>query len=296
MLPDAVAWDTCVLLSPFDRRFIMAVCELRGCKTNVAPQVAKELFGLVPVSESDYWHRVLDGEEARGERQWPLEQRQAICRAASEGAKEWIKKDVDAQPANSALSLVTFKEADSERIRILAEEIPASCFRGPSKDGHRGDRHVIAQAAVAGLQVLATKIRSSIKHEQMNEWCASSLGTNAQLVREADSFVQSMTIENTKKAGVALRPEDIEDEMLSAILLAALPSRQVSTKRLDEIVTRFIDQVADQSFPDCADDAAKAWASDRSPAVVERVQPMLPTSLARTTEQRRVDEAKSPRR
>ena len=294
---ERVAWDSSGLFSPFDRRFIMATCELLGGRAVVLPQVAREMHGILADNEEDHWIKVLGWEERRGQRSYAPDEKDRICAAAGFGIKDWVRDEIDAQAKpkarnapDSALALHALTPSESGRARDIAQAIPDYCFRGQSKDGHWGDRQIIGQAVVAGYHVLASKNRRSVKRPRINVWCRETHGVNEDLMQEADDVMQDAVsgMGRRRAADDAVGPGD--EVFLKAVLLAAMPGHDVAPDRFAEIVENFMDRLENsETFPECADGAWRAWRSDLAPSCIQSVRPLLADSPTRATEQRRLN-------
>lgn len=292
-----VAWDSCSLFGSFDRRFIMAACELSGCQTNVLPQVAKEMFGILSGDTAKYWLSVMEGEERRGGSRYGDDEKARICEAASEGLKAWVKSEIDAQATQpssmrslSGLKLHILNPAEVGRALDIASKIPAYCFQGTPKDGHWGDRQIMGQAIVSGLHVLASRNRNSIKRARLNRWCQEAHGINGDIIVEADDVMQQIMTERTQAQGADAEVGPGDEMMLKAVLLAAMPGHDVAPDRFDSIIETFIQSIEkSRTFIECADSARRTWLSRRGKACVDEIKPMLADSVARATEQRRID-------
>ena len=269
-----VAWDSCSLFGSFDRRFIMAACELSGCQTNVLPQVAKEMFGILSGDTAKYWLSVMEGEERRGG------SRYGDAQATQPSSMRSL----------SGLKLHILNPAEIGRALDIASKIPAYCFQGTPKDGHWGDRQIMGQAIVSGLHVLASRNRNSIKRARLNRWCQEAHGINGDIIVEADDVMQQIMTERTQAQGADAEVGPGDEMMLKAVLLAAMPGHDVAPDRFDSIIETFIQSIEkSRTFIECADSARRTWLSRRGKACIDEIKPMLADSVARATEQRRID-------
>lgn len=284
MTPSGTAFDTSVICYPFDRRFVLCAWQQLGAKVAVLPRVAHELHGIMCDNEIAHWQAVLKGEEGRGGQSYSSAEWEAITSAAGKGAQAWVRQEIDSQaagkgPADSALRAVVMSAEERGRAGRLASEIPAYCFRGPSRDGHAGDRRIIAEARVMGFQVLASKNRTSIRRAQTNHWLRSRTGMNVDLVQEADAIVGEMFLREHDNLGVPA---------LKAVLHAALPANEVSPQRQCDIVERFLENLGAGSFVDCAEQAEDVWRGPDGDRLAMAARRGLVDSPARETEARRV--------
>jgi len=279
----SITFDTSVLCRPFDRRFIMAAWELLGAPVPVLPRVAKELYHVMADNEEDHWISVLSGQERRKGITYSYEQKNKIASSVATATYAWVNSKIDHAQFSSAhpcaLKQVSMTEQDEGRVRDIAFRIPSRCFRGPSRNNHRGDRLVIAEALVTQHRVLASKNRISIRREPTNQWLKSEFGINDDLVQEADDVV-FRTFQH--------HGHDPDTFGLQSVLLACLPDKQVSPERMDEIVQRFTAMLSKSSFPDCAEGANQCWESEQGLACVNTVRSLLSESVARKTEASRV--------
>ena len=283
MDPRAITFDTSVLCRPFDRRFVMAAWELLGARVPILPRVVKELYGVMAHNESDYWDKVIEGQVRRTGASYTVERKLAIGAAVIEATQRWISDEIDSQETadseTNALDLIEMTRLDRLRVPKVARDIPARCFRGPSRNDHLGDRLVIAEAVITGHQILASKNRTSIKREEINHWLKKEHGVNADLVQEADDVLLRTMLYH----GL-----DTNQFSLRSVLLSALPERETSPERIAEIMNRFFESLGKSSFPDCADAAERGWHSEHALDLIEQIRHRMGESLARATEARRV--------
>ncbi len=282
--PEHITFDTSVLCRPFDRRFVMAAWELLGARVPVLPRVTNELYGVMSLNESEHWETVLEKQSERTGVAYSTDTVLRINEAVIAATRHWVSSELDEQehedPQTSGLRRVSLSGLDLVRVTRIAREIPAKCFHGPSRNGHLGDRFVIAEALVSGHQILASKNRSSIKRVITNTWLQEVHGLNTPLVQEADDVMQET---------ILAHGHDIDRFATQCVVLAAWPEREVSTTRLSEIMERFFNRLEKSSFPDCSDAASRGWHSSHCLEYIESVKPYLPSSTTRATESRRVD-------
>ncbi len=294
---NGVAWDSSTLFDSFDRRFIMAACELGGGRAVVLPAVAREMSDFFSLRVTHHWFKALKRQDRRQMRRYPDGDKGRIAQAAGEGLKDWVRSEIDAQasgqaPAEgaSALSLRTLTEAERGKALAIATGIPGFCFRGQPRLGHWGDRAIIGEAIVSDLHLLVSRKRSPVKRTKSNRWCREAHALNGDLLQEADDFVQAIAADAApeREANDGIGPGD--EFSLKAALLAAMPVRDVAASRLDGIVEGFVDGMGNSgTFVACADSALRTWKSSRSQACVDAVRPLLAGSQAKLTERRRVD-------
>ena len=284
--PESVTFDTSVMCRPVERRFVMATWELLGARVPVLPNVASELHGVMYRNEFLHWQRSLASQERREETaEYPPGAKDRIATAAAEGARQWVERELQTEPAEgahapSALHAVRMSALQREQANGIAAAIPNRCFAGPSKDNHFGDRVIIAQAITMGFSILASRNRASIRRNQVNEWAKDSMGLNADLVREAEDAVHEVQ-------GRILSPSD--KASLAAVLLACLPGRPTSPERTTAIVDQFIRLLRQSSLAGCGEGAEFMWREPEGVDLATQVAKRIDDSAARQTEQRRVD-------
>ena len=286
-IPESITFDTCILSRPVERRFVMATWELLGTSVSVLPHVTNELHGVLFDNEFLHWHSSLASQERREHARYAPGKKDRIATAAAQGARQWVERELQAEhhatdgpPPPRALRTVPMSALQRERANGIAAAIPGSCFRGASKDGHFGDRTIIAQAIVMDFSILATRNRGSIRRHQVNEWAKASMGLNDQLALGAEDAVQQVQER-------ILSPSD--KASLAAVLLACLPGRPVTPERTSAIVERFLSLLQKSSFANCGEGAALIWQEPEGLALAAQITRRLKDSATRQTEQRRVD-------
>ena len=152
----SVTIDSSLIYPTTSRRFLMALWEMEGLKVELLPRTIQEMYGFVQDSERSYWRRALAREAGRTGRTWPPETVEAVAAATAAAAGEWVNTEIGyaatAARNDSMLCAVGLTTAQEARAGAIAETIPNMCFKGPSKDGHRGDREIVAQGRGQRLQ------------------------------------------------------------------------------------------------------------------------------------------------
>ena len=127
----------------------------------VLPRVIRELHGVLPDSEQGHWTRVLAGQARRTGTTSDAATTNRILDAVDAASESWVREKLDAQYGDPpgdvqpfALRAVRLDDDELARARAISDAIPATCFRGPSRNDHFGDRQIIGQAAVKGYRVL----------------------------------------------------------------------------------------------------------------------------------------------
>ena len=147
---------------------------------------------------------------------------------------------------------------------------------------------------VSGYHVLTSKNLRSVKRPRINAWCREVQGVSEDLMQEADDVMQDAV----SGVGRGRMAEDVvgpgDEVFLKAVLLAAMPGRDITPDRFAEIVENFIDRrEGSETFPECADGAWRAWRSDLAPSGIQSIRPLLADSPTRATERRRVNAVRS---
>ena len=281
-----VVLDTSLLVPPTARRFFMAAWQLQGMEVPVLPRVIRELHGVLPDSERGHWTRVLAGQARRTGTTSDAATTNRILDAVDAASESWVREKLDAQygdpPGDAqpfALRAVRLDDDELARARAISDAIPATCFRGPSRNDHFGDRQIIGQAAVKGYRVLALNNRNSIRRVAANGWLREHAGANEDLLWDSDEAVYRL------QSAVSSEPDV---ETLKAVLHACLPDRQPTSSREDEIVVQFLDRLARAGLGDCAAGAASVWRTPAGKELAAEGRAGLADSPARQTEASRV--------
>ena len=190
----SVTIDSSLIYPMSSRRFLMALWEMDGLKVELLPRTIQEMYGFVRDSERGYWRRALKKEAERTGRGWPPQTVEAVAEATAQAAGEWVNAELGyaGTPGrnDSMLRAVELTTEQSARAGGIAEAIPKVCFRGPSKDGHRGDREIVAQGVVSGFKILASDNRSSIRRAQMNGWLMENGLSSGEFVLRGDDALE----------------------------------------------------------------------------------------------------------
>ena len=281
-----VVLDTSLLVPPTARRFFMAAWQLQGMDVPVLPRVSRELHGVLPDSERRHWTRVLEGQTRRTGIVLNAAATNRILDAVDAASESWVRDTLDAQfgqPLDNAppwaLRAVRLNDDELARARAIGDSMPPSCFRGPSRNDHYGDRQIIGQAAVKGFRVLALNNRNSIRRVAANGWLREHAGANEDLLWESDEAVYRL------HAAVSAEPDV---ETLKAVLHACLPDRSPTPTREDEIVLQFLDRLARAGLVDCAAGAASVWQTASGKELANGIRAGFADSAARQTEASRV--------
>ena len=280
----SVTIDSSLIYPTASRRFLMALWEMEGLKIELLPQTIHEMYGFVQSSERSFWRRGLAKEAGRTGRTWPPDTVEAVIAATMAAAGEWVNAELGygTRPArnDSMLHSVSLTVTQRATAGVIAETIPTMCFRGQSKDGHRGDREIIAQGVVSGFKILASDNRSSIRRTQINGWLREQELCTGDFVLRGDDAIE--------EAGPW---RDQPAHMLEAVLRATLPDQPGKATRENEIVTTFIDRMRHAGLDSIARSCNEEWRGTRQREIYDRARRYIagPTTLARETEQRRLN-------
>ncbi|MDE0408245.1 MAG: hypothetical protein OXN81_10330 [Alphaproteobacteria bacterium] len=148
----AVAADTNIIRHPTPRRYLTALEELRGRSIAILPMVHRELETHLPMQASEY----IQGYRRRN-RNWSPEETDAAAVAASDAAYEWWR----AESLRNDTAYLFFPHLDSENYRHAAAALPGAAFT----DRNGNDQQIYAQAWVHGIDVLASRNRTTIYRE-----------------------------------------------------------------------------------------------------------------------------------
>ena len=279
----SVTIDSSLIYPTTSRRFLMALWEMEGLKVELLPRTIQEMYGFVQDSERSYWRRALAREAGRTGRAWPPETVEAVAAATAAAAGRWVNTEIGyaATPArnDSMLHAVGLTRAEEARAGAIAETIPNICFKGPSKDGHRGDREIVAQGVVTGFKILASDNRTSIRRPQMNGWLREQGLCTGDFVLRGDDAIE--------EAGPW---RDQPAHLLEAALRATLPDKPGEATRENDIVATFIGRMRDEGLDSVATSCDEEWRGARHRDIYDRARRYIagPTTLARETEHRRL--------
>ena len=278
-----VTIDSSLVYPTTSRRFIMALWEMEGLKVELLPRTIQEMFGFVQDSERRHWGARTRAEAERTGVSLPAKTVSSIEKATALAAGAWVNKELGYAGIpgrnDSMLRAVALTEEQETQANALAESIPRKCFKGPSKDGHQGDRQIIAQGVVSGFKILASDNRSSIRRTQINGWLIEQKLAPGEFVLEGDDAIDQAGSWREQPA-----------HMLEAVLRATLPTRPACAQRERDIVETFIERMRNEGFGRTADNCAEEWEGDLQKEIYARARAHIanPTTLARDTEARRM--------
>ena len=279
----SVTIDSSLIYPTTSRRFLMALWEMEGLKVELLPRTVKEMYGFVQDSERGYWRRALKKEGRRTGRMWPPETVEAVAEATAHAAGRWVNAELGyaGTPGrnDSMLRAVTLTPEQRAQAGMIAEAIPRECFKGPSKDGHRGDREIVAEGVTSGFKILASDNRSSIRRVQMNGWLIDKRLASGEFVLRGDDALEQAGHWREQPA-----------HMLEALLRATLPDTPGEAQREKKIVETFIARMKFEGLNSVADSCNEEWQGMHQREIYERARRHIagPTTLARETEDRRV--------
>ena len=278
-----VTVDSSLMYPATSRRFLMSLWEMEGLRIELVPRTVKEMYGFVQDSEWAHWRAALIKEGQRTGRTWSPQETRAIAQAAANASAQWVNEELghgEIPPRNdSMMRLVALSDTQASVAAMIADAIPRFCFKGPSKDEHRGDREIIAQSVVTGFKIIASDNRSSIRRKQMNGWLSEKELAKEEFVLNADDAIE--------RAG---QWREQPARMLEAALRAALPETPRSAEREDYIVTTFIRRMGTQGLKNVAEECLEEWNGERQREIYDRARTAIgePPTPARETEKRRV--------
>ena len=185
-----IALDTNLIAWETPRRLLHGIADERGLEITILPEVHDEAARWLVEEEEETWVDRI-GEDSS----YTVAQREQIVNAASKAAAQWFKEELDRTDTPWRRQEATFEQA--VKARRIARNLPT----GVVKRGGivaRGDRLVIAQAAIHGVTVLATNNLKSIDHERANNWFTDTLRVNHAVVLTPDDCVAELADGNMK--------------------------------------------------------------------------------------------------
>ena len=185
-----IALDTNLIAWETPRRLLHGIADETGFGITILPEVDQEATRWLVEKEEEAWFDRI-GEDTS----YTVAQREQIVNAASKAAAQWFKEELDRTDTPWRLQEETFEQG--VRARRIARNLPAGVVRRGGIVA-RGDRLVIAQAAVHGVTVLATNNLKSIDHERANKWFTEKLRLNHAVVLTPDDCVTELADGNKK--------------------------------------------------------------------------------------------------